>query len=141
MQGYYITGLTKNRVGRILFNEKMISFEEHLTWLNNKFNDPDKARIFIAEDNSGNDIGQIRFDKNGKNVFIDYSITVNLRGLGLGKLILVNGCKTIKKIWSDIEYIIGEVKLSNTASQKAFIKAGFKESCNEDKIIYCLEMK
>ncbi|GAB6282482.1 MAG: hypothetical protein STSR0008_12280 [Ignavibacterium sp.] len=116
------------------FHQKKIEWNKHITWLKDKL-DSKSSKIFIASFN-GNDIGQIRFDRKENKAIIDFYITEEFRGKGLGSSMLLKGEKKITNYWKDIVDIVGEVKKNNLSSNKAFIKAGFQENESGDIFIY-----
>lgn len=106
------------------FNPDPIPWETHLTWFEQKLSDQN-TWIYIAKNNTNNDIGMIRFDKTDVFYKISYLIDKSFRGLGLGSCILKAG---IEKIKSDIELpaqFAGEIKTDNLASIRSFENCGF----------------
>ena len=106
-------------------NQHEITIDEHSKWIYQHLNDPN-TRMWILEYN-GIPAGQIRWDLNGKEAILDYSISDGFRGRGLGKVILKRGIDEVCKIWTGIS-LIAEVKEKNIASIKAITAAGFKQS-------------
>ena len=106
-------------------NQHEITIDEHSKWIYQHLNDPN-TRMWILEYN-GIPAGQIRWDLNGKEAILDYSISDGFRGRGLGKVILKRGIDEVRKIWAGIS-LIAEVKEKNIASIKAITAAGFKQS-------------
>ena len=106
-------------------NQHEITIDEHSKWIYQHLNDPN-TRMWILEYN-GIPAGQIRWDLNGKEAILDYSISDSFRGRGLGKVILKRGIDEVRKIWAGIS-LIAEVKEKNIASIKAITAAGFVES-------------
>ena len=106
-------------------NQHEITIDEHSKWIYQHLNDPN-TRMWILEYN-GIPAGQIRWDLNGKEAILDYSISDAFRGKGLGKVILKRGIDEVRKIWAGIS-LIAEVKEKNISSIKMVTAAGFKES-------------
>ena len=120
-------------------NQDEITIDEHSKWIYQHLNDSN-TRMWILEYN-GIPAGQIRWDLNGKEAILDYSISDGFRGRGIGKVILKRGIDEVRKIWAGIS-LIAEVKEKNIASIKAITAAGFKE-CNSIKpgyLIYKFEL-
>ena len=115
-------------------NQHEITIDEHSKWIYQHLNDPN-TRMWILECN-GIPAGQIRWDLNGKEAILDYSISDAFRGRGLGEVILKRGIDEVRKIWAGIS-LIAEVKEKNIASIKAITAAGFKQS-NSIKFGYLL---
>ena len=107
------------------FSASPIPWEDHVRWFQQKLADSG-SRIFVAENESGDPIGQIRFDqRQDEDWEVDVSIAREMRGQGLaGEL-----------IWGAVERMQRElpkatihafVKPSNAASIKAFERAAFR---------------
>lgn len=121
------------------FKSEEIDWNSHIIWFNSKLKN-NESKIFLLIEND-KQIGQIRFDKEFDRVYIDFYISSDFRGRGFGSKILILGVKEIINIWSDITEIIGEVKSENIPSRKAFIKAGFNESKENDYFQYKRHIK
>jgi UDP-2,4-diacetamido-2,4,6-trideoxy-beta-L-altropyranose hydrolase len=115
------TWVNDNDVRENSFNQNPIQWENHVIWLIKKLSDHN-VKIFILE-LDGLPVGQIRYEltENDKWI-IDYSISKNYRGRGLGKQII---SITIALFENGI--FRGEVKSSNIASKKAFESNGFSK--------------
>ncbi|SIQ30342.1 GNAT family N-acetyltransferase [Halanaerobium kushneri] len=107
------------------FHQEKISYKEHQKWFNKKLNSK-KSHIYILLKNR-NPIGQIRIDIDKKIGEIDYSIIKDERGNGYGTLLLNLLIDEIENNDLSIKKVIGEVKKTNKASEKAFLKADFKK--------------
>jgi RimJ/RimL family protein N-acetyltransferase len=101
-------------------DQNPIIWENHLKWFNEKITNTN-TKIFILT-NSLEKLGQIRIDLIDSHWFIDYSISKQYRGNGLGKDIIrlvLNKFKTYK--------FKATVKKQNIASLTIFIHLGFKK--------------
>jgi RimJ/RimL family protein N-acetyltransferase len=103
------------------FNSKLISFEEHSAWFDNKLTD-EKALYFIGEINNY-PIGLLRFDIENDKVITGIVIDKELRGKKLASEFLRIGCETISKLTGNP--IVAFIKKDNIPSIKSFEKAGF----------------
>lgn len=112
------------------FTPSLIPTEEHERWLAARLGTPTMFRIFIAEDQTGAPIGQIRFAREGSAAIIDYSIDRAFRGRGLAPALLRAGTRRIFAIWPDIDSVTGQVKPDNIASVRSFLAAGFSEEAD-----------
>lgn len=74
-------------------------------------------------------IGQARIKVHDDIAEISYSIIPEKQRLGHGSEILSKISDEILKEFPDVEKIVGKVKTDNIASQKAFEKAGYMETC------------
>ena len=101
-------------------NSRKISFEEHEVWFDKKINSPGCV-IFILEMN-GRPVGVVRFEFNEEEKAweIGYSIELNFRGMGLGKIIINKGIHLLNHY-----PVIGYVKEENRKSQAIFNSLGF----------------
>lgn len=117
------------------FESKSIEWEEHVIWYNNKLSS-NNSIIFIAESEEHKNIGQIRFDKYLNYAKIDFYITKEFRSQGFGCEILTKGIGLAFSHWIDLEFVKGEVKKENLASQKAFLKASFSEQYKNELFVY-----
>ncbi len=112
------------------FNSDPISWEEHLQWLSQKLKD-ENSWIFIAENQIGDPIGQVRFDKKDDLFEISYSLDKRFRGLGLGKTLLKIGLKTIQTEIHEPVMMQGSIKNDNISSKISFENCGFTPLKNE----------
>ncbi|WP_342449232.1 UDP-2,4-diacetamido-2,4,6-trideoxy-beta-L-altropyranose hydrolase [Acetomicrobium sp. S15 = DSM 107314] len=106
------------------FCSVLIPWEEHVKWFNDKLSDPN-CLVFIAEDQKGIPIGQIRFDIEGEQAEVDVSIDKGKRGLGYGAYIIENG---VKELFQNtmVKTVHAFIKPDNISSTKSFEKAGFR---------------
>jgi L-amino acid N-acyltransferase YncA len=110
-------------------NTTPIKWEEHEKWFTSRIKSA-KTKIYILEW-LNKPIGQIRFDSVENYWLIDYSIDVNFRGFGLGKLIL----EYSKEKFTSPTNWIAYVKSSNQASLHVFRSLGFQEISNINSIL------
>lgn len=110
--------VNENEVRANSISQKLISWEDHLKWFNEKINSP-VTKIFILVYNT-NPVGQIRIDKKDSRLEIDYSIDKVFRGKGFGKKIV---SLLLKKFDKDRFRAI--VKKENQASVSIFTVLGF----------------
>ena len=107
------------------FSSEFIPWNEHVRWFKSKLNDP-YCIFYIAMNESGVPIGQIRFDKNVSQIVTSVSITNQFRGRGHGSLIIKLASQKYFQV-SDAQTIHAYVKKGNEASKRAFLKAGFRK--------------
>lgn len=105
------------------FDSAPIVWENHVQWYKLKLKDL-SCKIFILIDQNATAVGQIRLDKVDDCWEIDYSIDVNHRGKGYGKLI-VNLILDKVAPGSQLKAI---VKSNNSASLSVFRKLEFEEN-------------
>ncbi|WP_266205817.1 UDP-2,4-diacetamido-2,4,6-trideoxy-beta-L-altropyranose hydrolase [Pontibacter kalidii] len=110
-------------VRRHSFNPNPILLESHTRWLHTKLEDK-RAMLYIAEA-AGLPAAHIRFELQDGKAVISYLIGSNFRGKGLGHVILQKGVVALLQQNPGLELVEGLVQKENTASVRAFEKAGF----------------
>lgn len=116
------------------FNSEEINYENHREWFLNKLKS-EYVKIFIALEND-RAIGQIRIDIKEDVGTIGYSVAKEFRGKGYGTKILIELSFFINKLDLKANTLLGRVKYSNLASQRAFEKAGYSRENLEEYIEY-----
>jgi UDP-2,4-diacetamido-2,4,6-trideoxy-beta-L-altropyranose hydrolase len=109
------------------FNSDPISWDEHVRWFARKQEEPG-CYHFIAFDQQGHPVGQIRFDRTGSGgseAEVDVSIGRDKRGSGYGTLLIERGVGLLSQM-TPIHIVHALIKTENKASIQAFQKAGFK---------------
>ena len=125
-------------IRQMCFDSSQIKEEEHKKWFDKKIKDKN-TRIYIAEDAKGKKLGQVRFEVNDENkAYISVNLNPEFLGQGLGHKIIRMATDIFLNERKDINKIIAEVIEENTASQKAFEKAGYsfieETSKNQNKV-------
>jgi RimJ/RimL family protein N-acetyltransferase len=121
------TWVTEKTVRENSIDQRLISWENHLSWFKNKMADT-TSRIYILETTINQyPLGQIRIDLNDEFWSIDYSIDVRFRGTGLGREII----KQLIQKYPRYNYR-AIVKNHNVASSKVFYSLGFTEMKSEN---------
>ena len=120
-------------VRKSAINTSLISFEKHQEWYINKLKNPN-AQLYVLEA-TGLPVGQIRFDIDGVDAHIDYSLDPIVRGRGWGSRLVSLGIDEMRQFES-VKFC-AEVKAWNQASSSVFLREGFSESpnssCTENK--------
>lgn len=116
----------EREVRRNSFSSGKISYEEHQEWFSRILNRPDCRQYIYMQDEEP--AGQIRITIDGETAEIGYSICAEKRGMGYGSKILELACKRAVCDFPNVRRLTAKVKPDNTASQKAFLKAGFEEA-------------
>jgi len=106
-------------VRRYSLNDHKISWEEHISWFNNKIND-NKTNIYILE-KLKTPIGQIRVENIQNVLEISFSISNDFRGQGLGNYLI----RKILEI-NPKENFKARVKPQNEISKNIFKKFNFR---------------
>jgi RimJ/RimL family protein N-acetyltransferase len=108
------------------FSQEPIPLEAHKDWFTRKLNDTNAVLYVLEVD--GVPAGQIRFDLKNDEAEIGFSIAQQFRGKGLGSDILRYSCAALWRDKGTFLLICGAVKTENTASNRAFERAGFTTS-------------
>ena len=119
----YFTWVNDLEVRSNAKNTNPISIKNHLEWFDERVRDM-QSDLFVLEAGSL-PVGQIRFERHGEEVVVDYSLDVSVRGRGWAKRLIKLGVEAIKP--SRPIMLKATVKEKNIASAKALIQAGFTE--------------
>ena len=103
-------------------HKERISWETQMAWFNRTIADPDTT-FLVAETETGDFIGQIRFNRRGGDWVTSISVVPWIRGRGMTKQILENAMLHIPH-----GRLIAEIATDNEPSKRLFISAGFTES-------------
>jgi len=105
------------------FDSEPISLNTHLDWFEKRLADADTYMfVLMARDLP---VGQVRFELQGDEAIIDYSLDGIVRGRGWGAELVRLGARTLYNIRpADIQ---GQVKPENQVSSAVFMYLGFEE--------------
>jgi UDP-2,4-diacetamido-2,4,6-trideoxy-beta-L-altropyranose hydrolase len=105
------------------FSTAAIPWEAHVHWLSNKLGDK-TSLIFVAEDEQGTPVGQIRFDIDGREAEVNISLAKEKRGHGFAVPAIE---AAVRGLFAEVDcdVVHAFVKPENIASTKAFERAGF----------------
>jgi UDP-2,4-diacetamido-2,4,6-trideoxy-beta-L-altropyranose hydrolase len=117
-------------VRAVSFNSDSIPWDDHQQWFAAKLADP-SVLFLIAEDESGQPIGQLRFDFRVQIATISLSLAPEARGRGLGAQLITQSSASI---FADGRAMLIEafIKPNNVGSIRAFEKAGYKPAGDVD---------
>jgi RimJ/RimL family protein N-acetyltransferase len=105
------------------FSSGAISWETHVKWFAEKTGEG-RSLLFIAEDEAGSKVGQIRFDLNGSDAELNISLAKDKRGAGLAVALIEAGvCEVFAR--TECVRVHAFVKPENTVSARAFERARF----------------
>ncbi|WP_114781515.1 UDP-2,4-diacetamido-2,4,6-trideoxy-beta-L-altropyranose hydrolase [Botryobacter ruber] len=105
------------------FNPEPIPLEQHQQWFRYKLAIPESC-LYIAEVD-GLPMAHIRFELSSSSALLSYLIAPGFRGKGLGHVVLLKGIKFLQQQHPELKEVAGLVQPDNTASVRAFEKAGF----------------
>lgn len=147
------------------FHSEPISHEEHVRWFQKKLDSPATLILIASLGETPNssaegtssmvtdlatfthphatpiDVGLLRLKKEDNRLMISYSVAPDLRGRGLGYLLLRDGLlyEKEKRLLSAVlthPVFCAEVKPANTASAKIFMKLGFTLTKSTDTALH-----
>jgi UDP-2,4-diacetamido-2,4,6-trideoxy-beta-L-altropyranose hydrolase len=107
------------------FSSAPIAAANHAQWLRSKLGNPANARFYIVEKADGIAVGQVRFDLSTDGWEIDYAVSPECRGLGLGRQVLQVGLACLA-LAAPGATVLGQVKSNNLPSIKVFESLGFE---------------
>jgi len=108
-----------------------IPWSTHKEWFAKRLNDPN-SHLYVL-DAAGLPVGQIRFDKEGNEARIDYSLDTLVRGRGWGARLVSLGSVLMQKV--EPIRLLAEVKADNEASRSVFLKLGFTMAENKSSYL------
>jgi UDP-2,4-diacetamido-2,4,6-trideoxy-beta-L-altropyranose hydrolase len=109
-------------VRAVSFQREPIPWADHVAWFETHSRDPN-CFLYIVENNS-QPVGQVRFEVSTTSAEVHISLVSAARGRGYGGEALRLGCADLRRL-AGVTRIIAHVQRSNTASIRAFEKAGF----------------
>jgi UDP-2,4-diacetamido-2,4,6-trideoxy-beta-L-altropyranose hydrolase len=109
-----------------------ISWSTHEKWFTTKLADPD-AVLFVLEAD-GLPVGQVRFDKQGDEARIDYSLDAVVRGRGWAVPLVSMGAFLMQQMHP--VRLRADVKESNGASRAVFVRLGFDQVATPQGLIF-----
>jgi UDP-2,4-diacetamido-2,4,6-trideoxy-beta-L-altropyranose hydrolase len=117
------------------FASAPIRWETHVSWFDEKLGDSrtagQKCRIFIAENEEGLAVGQIRFERRDDAGWdVGVSLRKDMRGRGLASELIDGGVRELVRC-KEGSLIHAYVKPENVASVKAFERAHFERLGSE----------
>ena len=119
--------VNEENVRKNSFSSNPISYEEHQEWFHRVINDKkEKMFIFYYREQP---VGQVRASIEDSIAVVGYSIAVQYRMQGYGKMMLLLLEKSLKDICPNVVKISAEVKPDNVASIKVFEQLDYSERC------------
>lgn len=106
------------------FSTRSISYDEHCIWFDNMMKNESIVQWILQEDEKP--VGQIRITINGSEGSIGYSVCVDRRGAGLGKIMLSIAIEKLSEDYPVVKKLVAKVKPENIASLKVFENNGFE---------------
>ncbi|MCG8564345.1 MAG: GNAT family N-acetyltransferase, partial [Desulfobacterales bacterium] len=110
------------------FHPEPISRETHENWFNSCLASPD-VKIYMARGRGNRPLGQIRFNSQGHQAMVDYSLASRVRGLGLARPLIRAGIARLKQDCPHLTTLTAQVKRENAISNAVFKGLGFQLKC------------
>jgi spore coat polysaccharide biosynthesis predicted glycosyltransferase SpsG/RimJ/RimL family protein N-acetyltransferase len=99
---------------------------EHAAWLARVLADPDRTLLVVERD--GAPVGTVRFDRQGHEATLSVTIAPEQRGRGVGVQAIRESTELELAARPELARVVALVKAENTASQRAFERAGYVRS-------------
>lgn len=116
------------------FNSDPIKYADHEAWFYKNIKSTNIAMLLFFLGTVP--VGQARIQiENGEGT-INFSVSKEFRGEGIGALILTEVKKYFFSKSKEHKLLKGFVKFSNMGSEKAFIKAGFEKITQKDALLF-----
>lgn len=107
------------------FDSSPLELDAHRAWLAAAMQND--ACVLLIASCQGADVGVLRYDLDGAEAVVSIYLDPMRQGQGLGAALLKAGAAWLGHRRPEIRQIVGDVLKGNAASQRAFIKAGFRE--------------
>lgn len=101
-----------------------LTLDQHKEWFARKSADPN-VRMYIAEAKGGVKVGQARLEASGASATISVNLNPEYIGRGIGTKLIVMATQKFFAEMPSVRETLAEIKENNTASIKAFEKAGY----------------
>lgn len=128
-EGLYHAWANDREVRRQSFHHAPIPLADHQRWFRDRLQSTD-ALLRVMVDGDGLPLGQIRFERSRAEpdrAMIGFSLDPQARGHGLAAELLQLGVAELTRQWGETVQACGQVRATNVASAKAFLRAGFTE--------------
>ena len=119
------------------FQQDEISLENHINWLEKVLSSSDRY-LFIIQNDTNQNIGQVRFDQEDDRAEISLGLARTFQGRGYGVESIKYSSQKFLEDHKDITKIIAKIKEENDPSIGAFLKAGYQKYKQEEGVV---EMK
>jgi UDP-2,4-diacetamido-2,4,6-trideoxy-beta-L-altropyranose hydrolase len=120
----YFNWANDSEVRKNAINTAPIPWLTHKKWFTKRLNNP-SSDMYVMEA-AGLPVGQIRFDREGNEARIDYSLDSIVRGRGWGLRLIALGAELMQEIKP--VRLLAEVKAGNEASLSIFRRMNFTET-------------
>ncbi|MET3900831.1 UDP-2,4-diacetamido-2,4,6-trideoxy-beta-L-altropyranose hydrolase [Devosia sp. UYZn731] len=116
------------------FQPQRITADGHHRWLQRRLAESKEFRLFVVETPAGVELGQVRFEREGEDWFISYSLGREFRGQGLAAPMLASALEALHSTVGPA-MVAGRVRPENIASRRVFDRLQFTAAHLDDKAI------
>jgi UDP-2,4-diacetamido-2,4,6-trideoxy-beta-L-altropyranose hydrolase len=118
-------------VRAVSFRSEPIPWDQHDNWFRSKLTDP-RAFFYVATNDTGQAIGQVRYQCDEKRAVLSLNMAPDLRGKGFGKKMLLLATEELFQS-SNVTVIDAYVKPANHSALRLFESAGFRRNGTHTK--------
>jgi len=122
---------------RHALNPATITARGHHAWFTARLARSADCRILIATSPAGTPLGQVRFEHDGSNWTLSYSLDADFRGLRLARPLLDGAMAALRAREGRPIALLAWVKPDNAASLQTFRGRGFQESRSSHQGVDC----
>src|SRR5688572_30062541 len=112
---------------RASFTSREISWEEHITWFEQKLVESQCVFLAVVQEESSNIVGSVRFQIEGDHAVISINIAPSYRGRGIGQRAIRLATLFLFENTS-VDTILATIRATNVASIRAFQRSGYHYS-------------
>ena len=135
----YLAWANEPEARRQSFNSEPILLEQHQRWFRSRVKSQ-HVLLRVLVDVEGLPLGQIRFERSAdepSRATIGFFLDPVARGYGLAAELLQLGAAAIDQQWGGAVRAHGEVRVTNLASARAFLRAGYVEALQPRPGVRC----
>lgn len=103
-----------------------IPWDAHCQWFEQTLDHP--QRLLLVGEHEQYPVGVLRYDLKDSAALVSVYLVPERMGQGFGALLLMAGSEWLSKHYPVIQHIVAEIFPDNTASIKAFEKAGYQKA-------------
>lgn len=123
---------------RYSFNTEVIPFKKHKIWFKNALKDKNRKILLIEVDKTPAGVVRFDIDPKNQNTEINVNIDPEKRGKGLGTRAIKASCRYAFSHLNIVK-VMAKIKKENVSSIRAFSKAGFCVTQEDDVIVMKLK--
>ena len=135
----YFIWVNDPKVRSSAIQSSTIDLKTHINWFKRTLAKLD-CKLYVLEAN-GIPVGQVRFERQGEEIAVDYSLGQEVRGRGWGRQLLKLGIEALLNETTGPIYLCATVRITNHVSVAIFEQMGFAKSSisgEQDQICFRL---